>query len=78
MRKMALGGDITEMLSDPIVQSAQMCCECGVCEVFACPMGLQPRRINIAAQDVEGIDDRLGRNPQPSLTKEPGDDYFLS
>ena len=23
-----------------------MCCECGVCEVFACPMGLQPRRIN--------------------------------
>ena len=46
MRKMALGGDITEMLSDPIVQSAQMCCECGVCEVFACPMGLQPRRIN--------------------------------
>ena len=44
--KMALGGDITEMLSDPIVQSAQMCCECGVCEVFAFPMGLQPRRIN--------------------------------
>lgn len=25
---------------------AMMCCECGVCELFACPMGLSPRRIN--------------------------------
>lgn len=24
-----------------------MCCECGVCELYACPMGLSPRRINI-------------------------------
>lgn len=27
---------------------ATMCCECGVCELFACPMGLSPRRINAA------------------------------
>lgn len=46
MRKMALGGELFSMLNDPIIQSAQMCCECGVCEVFACPMGLQPRSIN--------------------------------
>jgi Na+-translocating ferredoxin:NAD+ oxidoreductase RnfC subunit len=25
---------------------AMMCCECGVCELFACPMGLSPRRVN--------------------------------
>jgi len=28
------------------VLQAQMCCECGVCELFSCPMGLSPRRIN--------------------------------
>ena len=27
---------------------AAMCCECGVCELFSCPMGLSPRRINAA------------------------------
>lgn len=26
---------------------AMMCCECGVCELFACPMRLSPRRINV-------------------------------
>lgn len=26
---------------------AMLCCECGVCELFACPMGLSPRRINM-------------------------------
>ncbi len=25
---------------------AQLCSECGACEVFACPMGLSPRRVN--------------------------------
>lgn len=25
---------------------AAMCCECGICEQYACPMGLSPRRIN--------------------------------
>lgn len=29
---------------------AAMCCECGVCEQFACPMGLSPRRINQAVK----------------------------
>ena len=23
------------------------CCDCGVCEMFACPMGLSPRRVNV-------------------------------
>ena len=27
-------------------RQALLCCDCGVCELFACPMGLSPRRIN--------------------------------
>ena len=46
MRKAAVSTDILSMLDDPDVRNAQLCCECGVCETFACPMGLQPRRIN--------------------------------
>ena len=33
------------------VIQAMMCCECGVCELFACPMGLSPRRINAFFKD---------------------------
>ena len=25
---------------------ASLCCECGICELYACPMGLQPRKVN--------------------------------
>lgn len=28
------------------VLQAMLCCECGVCELFSCPMRLSPRRIN--------------------------------
>lgn len=30
---------------------ALLCCDCGVCEHFACPMGLSPRRINQAVKN---------------------------
>lgn len=46
MRKMAAGGAVKDMLDDPVIQTAQLCCECGVCESYACPMGLYPRKIN--------------------------------
>ena len=46
MRAMATGADVRTLLSDPVVQNAQLCCECGICEVYACPMGLFPRQIN--------------------------------
>ena len=46
MRKMAMGGEIHDMLDDPDIRNAQLCCECGICEVYACPMGLFPRKIN--------------------------------
>ncbi len=29
-------------------RQALLCCDCGVCEHFACPMGMSPRRINQA------------------------------
>ncbi|NLH81795.1 MAG: propanediol utilization protein [Phyllobacteriaceae bacterium] len=31
-------------------RQALLCCDCGVCEHFACPMGLAPRRINQAVK----------------------------
>ncbi len=30
-----------------ILKEAMLCCECGVCELFACPMQISPRLINI-------------------------------
>lgn len=46
MRKLAMSGEITSILGDKDVQNAALCCECGVCEDYACPMGLQPKRVN--------------------------------
>lgn len=46
MRKLAAGERISEMLDDKDIQGAALCCDCGVCELYACPMGLQPRRVN--------------------------------
>ncbi len=46
MRKMAGAEDIHELLDDYDIRQAAICSECGVCEVYACPMGLQPRKVN--------------------------------
>lgn len=46
MRKLAYAEDFSKLLEDFDVRQAQTCSECGVCEVYACPMGLQPRRVN--------------------------------
>ena len=46
MRKLSMGGPIQSLLEDPDIRNAQLCCECGICERYACPMGLYPRRIN--------------------------------
>jgi Na+-translocating ferredoxin:NAD+ oxidoreductase RnfC subunit len=47
MRKLAYSTDITAMLEDEDVKQALICCECGICECFACPMGLMPRKVNM-------------------------------
>lgn len=46
MRKMAMASGYTDMLDDEDIRQAAICCECGICEVYACPMGLHPRTIN--------------------------------
>lgn len=46
MRKLAVATDFEEILDDVDVKNALICCECGVCEIVACPMTLNPRRVN--------------------------------
>ncbi|MCL2856240.1 MAG: SLBB domain-containing protein [Oscillospiraceae bacterium] len=46
MRALAFGGDIGSILAENHVREALICCECGICEDYACPMQLQPRKIN--------------------------------
>lgn len=46
MRHLAYASEISSLLDDEISRTALLCSECGVCEIFACPMGLQPRKIN--------------------------------
>lgn len=46
MRAMASGASLEELLETPAVRNAALCCACGICEAYACPMGLFPRKIN--------------------------------
>lgn len=41
MRAMGMGGDDEEILKEALI-----CCECNVCELFACPMGISPKSTN--------------------------------
>lgn len=47
--------------------SAVNCCSCGVCEMFACPMGLSPRKMNEYAK---GLLRERGINPQKNTSPE--------
>ena len=51
MRKLAYVGDPRDILGDGDVRQALLCSQCGVCEVYACPMGLQPRQVNIFVKE---------------------------
>lgn len=46
MRKLAYASDFSAILDDEDVKHALICCECGICEDYACPMGLMPRKVN--------------------------------
>jgi Na+-translocating ferredoxin:NAD+ oxidoreductase RnfC subunit len=35
-----------------ILKEALLCCECGICELFACPMQISPRMVNIYLKGV--------------------------
>ena len=47
--------------------SASLCMECGICELFACPMGLNPRRIQQLAKEELRT---LGQKPAFSMADE--------
>jgi Na+-translocating ferredoxin:NAD+ oxidoreductase RnfC subunit len=38
MRALAASTDMDELLKTQAAQSAMLCCECGICETYACPM----------------------------------------
>lgn len=47
--------------------SAINCCACGVCELFACPMGLSPRKMNLYMKDklkAKGLQMELDKAPR--------------
>jgi len=81
MRKMAMCHDVTKLLQDPDIQNAQLCCECGICESYACPMGLFPRKINgmlkkelAAAKIRPTVPDQMWQpNPNRDMRKAPSE-----
>ena len=47
MRTLAHPGELSELLRESdVLQSAAWCSMCGACTVYACPMGLQPSKVN--------------------------------
>ncbi|MDR1734690.1 MAG: 4Fe-4S dicluster domain-containing protein [Oscillospiraceae bacterium] len=52
MRAVGGGKDVEMLTQHPAVQGAAYCCECGICELVACPMGLRPRQINQYAKQL--------------------------
>ena len=72
MRKLAYNSDIENILEDNDVRQALICSECGVCEEYACPMGLQPRRINKMLKTVYGQNKvRYQREERDEWTADP-------
>jgi Na+-translocating ferredoxin:NAD+ oxidoreductase RnfC subunit len=47
MRAFASAQSMDELVQIEAAQNALLCCECGICEIYACPMELQPCRINV-------------------------------
>ncbi len=64
-----------ELLDNEILRSAQLCCECGVCEIYACPMGLQPRRVNAAIKRELAAAGIRGQKGSDEYTPSPLADY---
>lgn len=47
MRKLAYTAELSQLEADPDASQVHLCSECGVCELYACPMGLRPRQVNV-------------------------------
>lgn len=63
MRKLAYAETPEDVLDDKDVQQAMICSECGLCETYACPMGLQPRQVNIYMKNL--LRQKNFRYPKP-------------
>lgn len=37
--------------NEEVLKEALICCECGICELYACPMGLSPRLVNVYVKE---------------------------
>jgi Na+-translocating ferredoxin:NAD+ oxidoreductase RnfC subunit len=46
MRMMSMQNFDLPLEPDEVLKEALICCECGICETFSCPMGLSPRQVN--------------------------------
>lgn len=66
MRKLAYAQNVEDILEDDHVQQAMICSECGICETYACPMGLQPRQVNIYVKNK--LREKKFRYPKPAET----------
>ncbi|WP_312354955.1 4Fe-4S dicluster domain-containing protein [Aminipila sp.] len=54
---------------ETIFGEAANCCDCGICEMFACPMSLSPRKVNIFIKTqlaARGIKPERNKNPEAS------------
>ena len=61
MQVMSFGPYIGEL-----VTQAFLCCECGVCDLYQCPMGLSPRRVNmLVKQELAKAGIRNNNNRKP-------------
>ena len=55
-----------------VITSALLCCECGVCDTWGCPMGLSPRIINMHIKD-----ELLKRNYKNTHNLSPEETYIM-
>lgn len=59
-----------------VLKEAQICCECGICELYACPMGLSPRLVNVyfknkIKEKFESSQEELKAHPMRDYRKIP-------
>ncbi|GAU75883.1 4Fe-4S dicluster domain-containing protein [Fusibacter sp. 3D3] len=53
-------------------ESALLCCECGICELYACPMGLSPKTVNQKVKQMllsSGYKRKVTSESEPVITE---------
>lgn len=66
MRRLAYTQYPQDVLEDGHVKQAMICSECGLCETYSCPMGLQPSQVNIYIKNL--LRQNMSRYQKPSGT----------